>query len=108
MRMSGTRLSLVARALQALVRFYRLFFSAWLGSGCRFTPSCSAYALEALERHNALSGSYLTARRLLRCHPGCAGGHDPVPTEAPKWAGRRARTTHQEDPTGPSSPEISS
>jgi putative membrane protein insertion efficiency factor len=106
--MSSTRMSLVARALHGLVRFYRLFFSAWLGSGCRFSPSCSVYALESLERHDVLNGSYLTARRLLRCHPGCAGGHDPVPTQAPLWPGRQARTTHQEDPTGASTPEISS
>lgn len=106
--MNSARLSWAARALRALVRFYRLFFSAWLGSGCRFTPSCSAYAIEALERHDAMSGSYLTARRLLRCHPGCAGGHDPVPTQAPLWPRRQARTTHHEDPTGASSPEISS
>lgn len=75
--------------LMLLVRGYRLFFSAWLGSGCRFTPSCSAYALEALERHGALAGSYLSGRRLLRCHPGCPGGHDPVPELAPGWLTRR-------------------
>lgn len=65
--------------LQALVRFYRLFFRAWLGSRCRFEPTCSIYALEALERHGAVGGSYLTLRRLVRCQPACPGGHDPVP-----------------------------
>lgn len=65
--------------LIALVRAYRLLLSPCLGSGCRFTPSCSAYALEALESHGALRGSYLAGRRLLRCHPACHGGSDPVP-----------------------------
>ena len=79
------RPSLAARALRTLVRGYRLLLSPWLGSACRFTPSCSVYALEALERHGALGGGWLTTRRLLRCHPGCAGGHDPVPPQPPAW-----------------------
>ena len=65
--------------LMALVRGYRLFLSPWLGSSCRFNPTCSAYALQALELHGAARGSYLTVRRLVRCHPWCVGGHDPVP-----------------------------
>ena len=65
--------------LTALVRGYRLFFKAWLGNSCRFEPSCSAYALTALQRHGAVQGSAQTLTRLLRCHPWCAGGHDPVP-----------------------------
>lgn len=79
------------RALIALVRGYRLLLSPWLGSGCRFTPSCSVYALEALERHGAAAGTYLSARRVLRCHPGCDGGHDPVPQQPPRWLGGRRR-----------------
>lgn len=67
------------KLLMALVRGYRFFLSPWLGSVCRFTPTCSAYALQALEQHGAAAGSYLTLRRLGRCHPWCAGGHDPVP-----------------------------
>jgi putative membrane protein insertion efficiency factor len=66
--------------LIALVRVYRLMLSPWLGSGCRFEPTCSAYALQALEQHGAARGSYLTLKRLGRCHPWCAGGHDPVPS----------------------------
>lgn len=62
-----------------LVRGYQLFFSPWLGSSCRFEPTCSHYALQALAVHGAARGSLLAARRLLRCHPGCAGGFDPVP-----------------------------
>ena len=67
------------RLLTGLVHGYRLLFRAWLGSSCRFEPSCSAYALQALELHGAAKGSLLTAARLLRCHPYCAGGCDPVP-----------------------------
>lgn len=76
------------RLLIGLVQAYRLLLSPWLGSGCRFEPTCSAYALGALERHGALAGSYLAGRRLLRCHPACAGGHDPVPDAAPGWLTR--------------------
>lgn len=73
------------RMLMALVRGYRLLLSPSLGSACRFEPTCSLYALQALEKHGAGMGSYLTARRLVRCHPGCAGGPDPVPEQAPKF-----------------------
>lgn len=72
------------RLLRGLVRFYQLFFSHWLNAGCRYSPSCSHYALQALDRHGAGAGSYLAARRLLRCHPFCLGGHDPVPEERPR------------------------
>ncbi len=71
------------RLLIGLVKGYRLVLSPWLGSSCRFEPSCSAYSLTALERHGAAVGTYLTAGRLLRCHPWCHGGHDPVPSEKP-------------------------
>ncbi|MBP5991539.1 MAG: membrane protein insertion efficiency factor YidD [Piscinibacter sp.] len=71
------------RALIGLVRGYRLLLSPWLGSSCRFEPTCSAYSLEALQRHGAAAGSYLTAARILRCHPWCQGGFDPVPGQAP-------------------------
>ena len=77
-------LRLPARMLTALVRGYRYFLSPWLGSACRFEPTCSRYALDALDRHGALSGCMLTVGRLLRCHPWCAGGHDPVPEQKPR------------------------
>jgi uncharacterized protein len=64
------------------VRGYRLLLSSWLGSACRFTPTCSSYALQALDSHGGMHGSYLTTRRVLRCHPWCAGGLDPVPPGA--------------------------
>lgn len=67
------------RLLAAPIRFYRYFLSPWLGSACRFEPTCSLFALEALDRHGAVRGMALAAHRVLRCHPGCAGGFDPVP-----------------------------
>jgi putative membrane protein insertion efficiency factor len=76
-------MALPTRSLMLLVRGYRFFLKPWLGNACRFEPSCSAYSLQALERHGAAAGSYLTVHRLLRCHPWCVGGCDPVPAEAP-------------------------
>ena len=72
-----------ASALLFVLRGYRLLLSPWLGGACRFGPTCSIYAIEAVERHGAAAGSYLAARRLLRCHPGCVGGADPVPERVP-------------------------
>lgn len=69
----------LTRLLMLPVRGYRLLLSPWLGSACRFNPTCSAYALQALEQHGPATGSYLAACRILRCHPWCHGGHDPVP-----------------------------
>lgn len=68
------------RLLLGLIRGYRYLVSPLLGPRCRFHPSCSAYALEAIERYGALRGGYLGVRRLLRCHPFHAGGYDPVPS----------------------------
>lgn len=65
--------------LQAIVRAYQLFLGPLLPSACRYYPSCSQYALEALERHGAWRGSLLAAKRIGRCHPFRAGGYDPVP-----------------------------
>jgi putative membrane protein insertion efficiency factor len=67
------------RLLIGLIRAYQYLLSPWWGTQCRFTPTCSHYAVEALERHGALGGSWLAARRILRCHPWSAGGYDPVP-----------------------------
>lgn len=78
-----------ARALLALVRGYQLVISPWLGPRCRYLPTCSAYAAEALQRHGAWTGSRLMLQRLCRCHPWGASGFDPVPTERPRgWLGR--------------------
>ena len=69
----------VSRLLSLLIVGYRYSVSPLLGMHCRFHPSCSAYALEALERHGATRGGWLAIRRLARCHPWHPGGHDPVP-----------------------------
>lgn len=69
--------------LIGLICGYRWLISPLLGPCCRYLPSCSEYAVEALRRHGAGYGSYLTARRLLRCHPWHAGGLDPVPPRDP-------------------------
>jgi len=73
------RPSAAARLLMLLLTGYRRFVSPLLAPRCRFYPSCSAYALEAVQVHGALRGSWLAARRLSRCHPFHAGGLDPVP-----------------------------
>lgn len=74
------------RVLILLVQAYRLLLKPWLGNACRFEPTCSAYALQALERHGAARGALLSGWRLARCHPWCEGGLDPVP-ESPAAAG---------------------
>jgi hypothetical protein len=71
------------KILLALIRGYRYWLSPWLGSHCRFHPSCSQYAAEAIATHGSLHGSWLAARRVARCHPWCAGGLDPVPPRHP-------------------------
>ncbi|PZO11241.1 MAG: membrane protein insertion efficiency factor YidD [Burkholderiales bacterium] len=71
------------QALVGLVKGYRLLLSPSLGSGCRFEPTCSLYAIGALEQHGAAAGTYLTVARLARCHPWCEGGFDPVPEHRP-------------------------
>ena len=73
------RPSLLARFLIGGVRFYRRGVSPFLPPACRYTPSCSAYSEEALRRHGALRGTWLTLRRLGRCHPWGGKGYDPVP-----------------------------
>jgi hypothetical protein len=77
-------MSFAARLLALPVRAYRLLLSPWLGHACRYQPTCSAYALEALERHGALRGGWLAARRIGRCHPWGGAGYDPVPGADPE------------------------
>ena len=68
------------KILISMVRFYQRRISPFKGgSTCRFIPTCSEYALEALEKYGAVKGSLLAIKRILRCHPFCAGGYDPVP-----------------------------
>ena len=78
--------SFAARVLIGAVNFYRRFISPWFPPCCRFTPSCSAYAIEALRKRGFWAGSCLTVWRLLRCHPFCRGGYDPVPDKKAKSA----------------------
>jgi uncharacterized protein len=78
--------SAAARVLVVLLTGYRRFVSPLLGQRCRFYPSCSAYALEAVQVHGALRGSWLAVRRLSRCHPFHPGGLDPVPRREPEQA----------------------
>ena len=75
----------VRALLLGLIRLYQLTLSPWLGMQCRYEPTCSKYAAEALERHGVRRGLWLAAKRLGRCHPWGRSGYDPVPTlgEAP-------------------------
>ena len=75
-------MGLFATILRVLIRAYQLVLSPFCMGSCRYLPSCSEYAMEAVERHGALKGSWLALRRLLRCHPWGADGYDPVPPAA--------------------------
>ena len=75
---------MIKALLIAPIRFYRYFLSPWIGRNCRFTPSCSAYAIEAIQAHGAFKGLGLAIWRILRCNPWTHGGHDPVPDIKPR------------------------
>jgi len=81
--MSGARASVSARFLLALIRLYQITFSAILGKECRFHPSCSHYAAQAIQKHGAWRGGRLGLARIGRCHPWNPGGYDPVPETLP-------------------------
>lgn len=66
-------------ALLGILKFYKTTISPFLPPACRFTPTCSVYTMEAVEKYGALKGSWLGLKRLLRCQPFCKGGYDPVP-----------------------------
>ncbi|OLD47447.1 MAG: membrane protein insertion efficiency factor YidD [Bacillati bacterium ANGP1] len=70
---------MITRVMLVLIRAYQRFVSPYTPPSCRFSPSCSAYAIEAITRHGPWQGAGLTVRRLLRCHPWNPGGYDPVP-----------------------------
>ena len=70
---------MIKRLLITLIDGYRLLLSPFFGAQCRFYPTCSAYAREAIDVHGSVRGTWLAVRRILRCNPWCAGGVDPVP-----------------------------
>lgn len=72
-------MNLLTRLLILPIRFYQKYVSPLTPPSCRFTPTCSQYAVEALQKHGALKGTYLAVRRILRCHPWGGSGYDPVP-----------------------------
>ena len=72
-------MSILARIMALPVHAYRLLFSPWVGHNCRYQPTCSVYALEALKEHGGLKGGWLATRRICRCHPWGGDGYDPVP-----------------------------
>ena len=91
-------MTVVAKFLRMLVRLYQLTLSPWVGRSCRFVPTCSNYAIEALEKYGAVKGTYLTIYRLLRCHPLGGRGLDPVPAKFRWRCGcRECRPEEQED-----------
>lgn len=87
---STPRTDPIAQVLLLFVRLYQVTLGPVMGGHCRFHPSCSNYAIEALRRHGALRGSWLTVRRLLRCHPFGGFGYDPVPTRS-RRAGEQSK-----------------
>jgi uncharacterized protein len=84
----------VGSALRGMIRGYQLFVSPVLPASCRFLPSCSSYAMEAIARHGAIGGSWLAARRICRCHPWNDGGFDPVPEPKAERGGNAAPSRH--------------
>ena len=80
--MSLPTMSILARGLVMLIKVYRLAISPYLPMSCRFQPTCSRYAAEAIARYGSLKGTWLAARRLARCHPWGGMGYDPVPAAA--------------------------
>ncbi|MQX35413.1 membrane protein insertion efficiency factor YidD [Roseospira navarrensis] len=77
-------MALPRQVLRGLIRLYQLFISPLIGPSCRFSPTCSNYAMEALARHGVFAGGWLAARRILRCHPWGGMGYDPVPETWPR------------------------
>ena len=80
-----------AYLLSLPVKAYRLVLSPYVGHGCRYQPTCSAYALDALDRHGALKGGWLTAKRICSCHPVGGSGYDPVPGADPDFDAKASR-----------------
>ena len=77
--MCGVTQKIMTKLLVLIIKGYQLALSPFFGQQCRFTPTCSHFAIEALQMHGATKGMWLAVKRILRCHPWQAGGHDPVP-----------------------------
>ena len=80
----------IGMAMRGTIRIYQLVVSPVLPSSCRFMPSCSSYAMEAIQRHGPLAGSWLATRRICRCHPWNDGGYDPVPEPSTECGAKAA------------------
>ncbi len=89
---------MIKKLLIAPIKFYKFFLSPWVDQSCRFTPTCSSYAIEAIETQGALRGTYLATKRLCRCHPWAAGGYDPVCPESSATALLAAKAGPPEPP----------
>ncbi|WP_411844434.1 membrane protein insertion efficiency factor YidD [Salinicoccus sp. HZC-1] len=76
-------------ALVSLFRFYQKFISPMFPPSCRFNPTCSNYGIEALQEHGAIKGTYLTVKRILKCHPFHPGGYDPVPLNPENYTDKK-------------------
>lgn len=84
---------MLAKILIGVVRFYRMAISPWTPAACRYTPTCSAYAIEAIEKHGSMKGGWMALKRIGRCHPWGGSGFDPVPSAADlEQRGLRDRT----------------
>ncbi len=92
--MNSLSINPLTMLLRALIRVYQWVLAPVLGANCRYAPSCSDYAHEALGVHGALKGSWLALRRILRCHPWGGWGYDPVPPATVKSAGSAPITGH--------------
>jgi len=79
----GINMTPLAHAIALPIRLYRLILSPWVGFNCRYQPTCSAYALEALEEHGSIKGTWIALKRIARCHPLGQCGYDPVPEKKP-------------------------
>lgn len=89
----GRAAHVLGRVLIGAIRVYRLTLSPWLGMRCRYLPTCSAYAIEAIERFGPLRGAWLAAARIGRCHPWGGSGYDPVPEPAERMDSSRRPTS---------------
>ena len=82
---------ILKKILLFIIEFYRRYISPLFPPSCRFQPTCSQYAIEAIDRFGAIKGSYLAIKRILRCHPFCKGGYDPIPNNLMEMVGQNKK-----------------